>query len=113
MDLQRADADQYSAIIRLIDEASAWLRTKVTDQWARPWPNRAGRDSEILAWLREGKTWIGWDDDVPAATLTPDPGEDPYWADDSPAEPAIYLPDQACSSRPADLAGPAEEPLPQ
>jgi len=89
--LRRGTVDDLGTIIRLIEEAAEWLRDKSTDQWARPWPNRAGRDSRILASLSEGKTWIGWDDAVPAATITADPDEDPYWPDDLRREPAIYV----------------------
>ena len=75
-----------------MEEAAEWLRRdKGTDQWAGPWPNRAGRDSRILASLSQGKTWIGWDDGNPAATITADPDEDPYWPDDLRREPAVYV----------------------
>jgi hypothetical protein len=76
--LRRGTVDDLGTIIRLIEEAAEWLRAKGTDQWARPWPNRAGRDSRILASLSQGKTWIGWDNGTPAATITADPDEDPY-----------------------------------
>lgn len=78
--------------IQLIEEAAEWLRRdKGTDQWARPWPNRAGRDTRILASLSQGKTWIGWDNGAPAATITADPDEDPYWPDDLRRESAVYV----------------------
>lgn len=80
-----------TAMIALIDEASGWLRTRDTDQWERPWPNRAGRDSRIRAALRRGRSWICWDDDMPAATITADPDGDPYWSAEDRAEPAVYL----------------------
>jgi GNAT superfamily N-acetyltransferase len=82
---------EMPVIIRLIDEAAAWLRTKNTDQWAKPWPNRAGRDSRILADLRLGKTWIVWDGSTPAATITASAGDDPYWPDDLRCDPAVYV----------------------
>jgi GNAT superfamily N-acetyltransferase len=80
-----------AAIIQLIDEAADWLRTKGTDQWARPWPTRAGRDSRIRAAMLRGRSWICWDDDIPAATITADPDEDPYWSAEDRAEPAVYI----------------------
>lgn len=90
--LRRAAVDDLAIIIRLIEEAAEWLRRdKGTDQWARPWPNRAGRDSRVLASLSQAKTWIGWDDAVPAATITADPDEDPYWPDDLGREPVVYV----------------------
>jgi Acetyltransferase (GNAT) family len=89
--LHRASVDDVGVAIRLIEEASEWLRDKGTDQWARPWPNQAGRDSRILASLSQGKTWIGWDNGIPAATITADRDEDPYWPDDLRREPAVYV----------------------
>jgi hypothetical protein len=89
--LRRATVDDMGVAIRLIEEAAEWLRDKGTDQWARPWPNRAGRDRRILASLNQGKTWIGWDEGIPAATITADPDEDPYWPDDLRRESAIYV----------------------
>jgi GNAT superfamily N-acetyltransferase len=80
-------------IIGLIDEAAAWLRTKGTDQWVRPWPTRSDRDGRILTSLGQGKTWICWDRHVPAATLTADPDHDPYWDSEHspPTRAAIYV----------------------
>jgi hypothetical protein len=89
--LRRGTVDDAAVVIRLIEAAAAWLRDKGIDQWATPWPNRAGRDSRVLASLTQGTTWIGWDHDVPAATITADPEHDPYWPDDLRREPAVYV----------------------
>jgi len=89
--LSLAAADDMPEVISLIEEAAAWLRTKNTDQWARPWPSQAGRDSRILADIGRGKTWIGWDRAVPAVTITADPGADPHWPDDLRRDPAVYV----------------------
>jgi GNAT superfamily N-acetyltransferase len=90
--LRRADTVDVARIVGLIDEAAEWLkRCKNTDQWARPWPNRAGRDSRVLASLRAGKTWICWDRSTPAATLTADPEPDSYWMQLLPSHPAVYV----------------------
>ena len=89
--LRRASVEDAAVAIRLIEQAADWLRHKGSDQWARPWPNRAGRDSRILAAAREGKTWIGWDNGVPAATITPDPEDDPYWPEEFLRDPAVYV----------------------
>jgi hypothetical protein len=76
--LRRGTTDDMEVVIQLIEEVAEWLRQdKGTDQWARPWPNRTARDSRILASLSQGKTWIGWDDGIPAVTITADPDEDP------------------------------------
>ena len=91
IDLHRATAADMAVIIRLIEDAAEWLRHKGTDQWARPWPNRAGRDGRILESLSQGKTWIGWDNGTPAATITPDPDDDLYWPDYLRREPAVYV----------------------
>jgi GNAT superfamily N-acetyltransferase len=79
-------------IIRLVEEAAAWLRSKGTDQWAKPWPSRAARDARILADIRAGRTWIARDGDNPAATITSrdmvDQALAGEWIDD---EPAAYV----------------------
>jgi GNAT superfamily N-acetyltransferase len=89
--LRLAAEDDMAEIIGLIEDAADWLRTKNTDQWAQPWPSLAGRDSRILADIRRGKTWIAWDNDVAAATITANPEEDPHWPDDLRRDPAIYV----------------------
>jgi GNAT superfamily N-acetyltransferase len=89
--LHRATVADMPAVIRLIDDAAEWLRRKGTDQWSKPWPNRAGRDSRVLESLAQGKTWIGWDNGIPAATITADRDEDLYWPDHFRREPAIYV----------------------
>lgn len=60
----------------LVREAAEWLRTtKVTDQWARPWPSRAGQEERMLDDLLKGKTWLLWDGERSVATITVDPEE--------------------------------------
>jgi GNAT superfamily N-acetyltransferase len=83
-------ADQH-VIVSLIDGAASWLRTKGTDQWARPWPSEAARNKRIFAALQQGKTWIGWDGEQPAATLTADLDGNPYWTGKQRGEPAVYV----------------------
>src|SRR6266446_7448898 len=85
--------DQHKRrIIRLLDETAAWLRNKDTDQWARPWPDRAARNERIMADIAEGKTWIAWDGDILAGTITSEETANPplsnEWDDD---EPAAYV----------------------
>jgi len=70
----------FRVIVALIDEAAIWLDGKGTDQWAKPWPTRADRDGRIQTSLTAGKTWICWDRETPAATVTADLDHDPYWA---------------------------------
>ena len=69
--IEQAKTKHLDAVLGLVDEASTWLRDyKETDQWARPWPTRKERDARILKGLQNGKTWIIWDGDAPAATVT-------------------------------------------
>jgi len=89
--LRQGTTGDLELIIRLIEGAAGWLSTKGTDQWAQPWPDRAGRDQRILTHLGSGKTWICWDRETPAATITADPDEDPYWPEWQRREPAIYI----------------------
>lgn len=70
MQIKQAGPDDLDVVLGLIDEASTWLRDKETNQWARPWPNRKARDARVLAGLTNGKTWIVWDGDTAAATVT-------------------------------------------
>jgi GNAT superfamily N-acetyltransferase len=70
MRIALATTVNLETVLRLIDEAAAWLRTKDTDQWAEPWPDREKRDARVLRGLSGGKTWIVWDGPVPAATIT-------------------------------------------
>ena len=42
----------------LIDDARAWLPSKDTDQWARPWPNPAARDARCFVTWKAGRTWL-------------------------------------------------------
>lgn len=90
--LSRATDDvDMAVIIRLIQEAADWLRTKNTDQWARPWPDRTGRDSMIRAAIGQGKSWICWDNGTPVATITADRDGNPYWPEEDRAEPSVYV----------------------
>lgn len=68
--ITQATVGDLPVVLSLINEASEWLRTKGTDQWARAWPSEPERDMRVLTGLRNGKTWIVWDGDVAAATIT-------------------------------------------
>ena len=63
-------AENLKAVLGLVQEASDWLWTKDTDQWTKPWPDEKGRDARVLRGLLKGTTWIVWDGDIPAATVT-------------------------------------------
>ncbi|BCY13586.1 GNAT family N-acetyltransferase [Actinoplanes sp. L3-i22] len=80
------------AIVDLIDEASSWLATKGTDQWARPWPSPAGRDARIRQGLRDRATWIIREGDFAAATVTVQrTGAGFLWTPEELAQPAVYV----------------------
>jgi GNAT superfamily N-acetyltransferase len=68
--IAKATAGQLDVVLGLVSEASEWLRTKKTDQWARPWPTEEARDQRVLTGLQNEKTWIVWDGDTAAATVT-------------------------------------------
>jgi GNAT superfamily N-acetyltransferase len=62
--------EHLKAVLGLIEGAATWLRYKDTDQWASPWPDEKRRDERVLKGLQVGKTWIIWDGDIAAATIT-------------------------------------------
>jgi len=70
MRIELAGVEHLDVVLSLIEDARSWLWEKGTDQWAKPWPDPAARDERVLAGLRNGKTWIVWDGDIPAATVT-------------------------------------------
>ncbi len=89
--LRQAGTDDFNVVIGLIEAAAEWLRTKNTDQWAQPWPNEDERDARILTGLRAGNTWIAWDGQVPAATITADPEDSQAWPPGMQRDPAVYV----------------------
>jgi GNAT superfamily N-acetyltransferase len=94
MRIQLATRKDLKAVLGLIDEASTWLRTKDTDQWAAPWPNKRKRDARVRKGLRRGKTWFVWHGSIPAATVTlaESPNPDVWSASECDmTEPAIYV----------------------
>lgn len=70
MRIAQAVPEHLDVILGLIEDARTWLQGKDTNQWAVPWPDRPTRDARVRRGLENGKTWIVWDDDVPAATVT-------------------------------------------
>lgn len=72
MQIARAEPTpaNLKAILGLIEQARGWLALKDTDQWESPWPDEKARDDRVLRGLQGGKTWIVWDGDIPAATVT-------------------------------------------
>lgn len=72
-----ADPADMMTVLGLIEDARNWLWVKDTDQWAKPWPDEEARNARVLRGLRARETWIVWDGDIPAATITITPRRDP------------------------------------
>jgi ribosomal protein S18 acetylase RimI-like enzyme len=80
------------AILDLIDGAAEWLRTKDTDQWARPWPDKDERDLRVLRGLLACRTWLVEDYGIPVATVTYRPdSHSGLWTEREMSEPAGYM----------------------
>ncbi len=79
-------------ILGLIDDAAGWLRTRNTNQWSKPWPNRLERDLRVVRGLMACRTWLVEDDGIPVATVTyrPDGNQD-LWTDEEQSESAVYM----------------------
>jgi GNAT superfamily N-acetyltransferase len=91
--MRRATERDFDTILGLITEASQWLRTKGTDQWAEPWPSEEGRNQRVMESLELGKTWVALaDPDVPGATITIEETADPkVWTEWEASECAVYV----------------------
>jgi GNAT superfamily N-acetyltransferase len=96
--LRLATPGNFGDVRRLVRQASVWLRaSKDTDQWATPWPDRAGHRDRIANDLLKGKTWLVWDGTTAAATITIDTdepldgNEQPVWPASKRREPALYV----------------------
>jgi GNAT superfamily N-acetyltransferase len=77
MHIALATTEDFEAVFGLIDDAASWLRTKDTDQWMKPWPDRDARDARVMRGLAGEKTWIVWDKGIAAATVTLTPRLNP------------------------------------
>lgn len=89
--IRRATAEDMRVIIGMIDEASAWLATKGTDQWARPWPSKIARDARVWRGINSRSTWIAEDQGEPVATITyKQNGNQNLWTAGELRDPAVY-----------------------
>jgi Acetyltransferase (GNAT) family len=77
MRIARAEPADLPTVLGLIEDARDRLKMTDTDQWDKPWPDEAARDARVLRGLQGGKTWIVWDEDIPAATVTITPRMNP------------------------------------
>jgi GNAT superfamily N-acetyltransferase len=92
LQVRRANADDLPVILGMIDEAAAWLRTKDTDQWDKPWPTEAARNARVLRSLRSGYTWIAEERGTPVATITyRQHGNQTLWTKRERLDPAVYV----------------------
>lgn len=92
LQIRRGTVSDLDTIVRLINEAADWLRGKGTDQWARPWPDRAARDGRVRRGLRNGHTWIAEANGQAIATVTYRPhGNHMLWVPKERRESAVYL----------------------
>lgn len=89
--LRPASAADFEDVHNLLTEASRWLETKDTDQWAKPWPDANGRRERIEKAIEAGRTWIARDGTGPAATLTASPNDHKIWPEKDRHEPAVYV----------------------
>jgi len=86
-----ATPDDLKTLIGFRDEAARWLKGRGIDQWSAPWPTQDLMEEGMLRSILAGETFIVWDDDTPAATLTVDHWANPdLWTPVEAAEPALY-----------------------
>jgi len=89
--IRRATSEDATAIIGMLDEAGAFLATKSTDQWRRPWPSRIARDARIQRGIQDRHTWIAEDQGEPVATITYKKyGNQDLWTARELRDPAVY-----------------------
>ena len=91
LDLCRAGLHDLGAVSGLLREASLWLRTKYTDQWADDWPSEDIRRERVRAAIQAGQTWIAWDATLPAATITASISHHGVWREEDRRDPAVYV----------------------
>lgn len=91
--LSIAEENHIPTIIGLLDEGAEWLHeVKRSDQWPRPHPAPHKRQVRLAQGIRAQRTWIGWADNTPIATITAGETGDPaLWTEEELAEPAIYI----------------------
>jgi ribosomal protein S18 acetylase RimI-like enzyme len=92
--IRPAVPDDVPAILRLIGSSAAWLAEyKMTDQWARPWPNRDERDARVAQGILDHLTWMVEDSEgVLIGTVTcREHGNEMLWTEAELAEPAAYV----------------------
>jgi GNAT superfamily N-acetyltransferase len=90
--IRLATEDDVPRIIGLIDQASEWLKTKDTDQWAKPWPSLAERDNRVKRGVADEATWVVEDHGILVATASCRPdSHSGLWDQIGTEEPAGYM----------------------
>lgn len=85
--MRRATPADLPHVMTLLDQRTAWLRDRGTDQWSTREFAPVMRDA-----VDRGDTWLLWDGDTPVATLTMTTMADPdFWTPDERRTPALYL----------------------
>jgi GNAT superfamily N-acetyltransferase len=91
MRITRATPDDLDTLVAFRDQAAAWLASRGIDQWQEPWPTEDLMVEGMLRNIQAGETFIVWDDDKPAATITINRWAKPeLWTEQERAEPALY-----------------------
>ncbi|GAA2389076.1 hypothetical protein Cme02nite_71290 [Catellatospora methionotrophica] len=65
MIIRRARLRDIDTILDWRTQRAAWLAERGQAQWQTPWPRSA-----VAAAIQAGQTWLVWDDDVPAGSIT-------------------------------------------
>ncbi|MEU9535884.1 GNAT family N-acetyltransferase [Streptomyces sp. NPDC048213] len=89
MIISAAEEADLPRLIKFRTDASNWLRTRGTDQWAKPFPA-----DHILLSIRRGEVFMVREESRsdPAATITLDRDADArLWTPEEIAEPALYV----------------------
>lgn len=95
--LYPAAPGDFDNVVRLVQEAAKWLEGIGTDQWQKPWPDRAGQRERIMNDLLKGRTWLVRDGETIAATITLDDDEPldlnerPVWPPDARRTAVVYV----------------------
>jgi GNAT superfamily N-acetyltransferase len=89
--VRQAVPDELDLILDLLNDSIRWLQGLGLDQWAKPWPDEAGRNARIAQDLAEGKTWLVLDNTEVAGTITLDPTDNGIWPAYKCQEKAVYV----------------------
>ena len=89
--VRRATVDDIRTIIGMFGEAAAWLATKDTKQWAKPWPSATAHNARIERGVQNHDTWIVEHFGEPVATITyRKHGNQKLWTAQELRDPAVY-----------------------